>query len=130
MFIVHCSHVHCYCNALQIVTFHIVRCCHSIFIAFMHCILIAFVHCRFVNVVRSTSLCIVIVVHCSLCTKYWSLLLSFIVPCYLDSFVLCIVNVYYNHCSLLFLFVVQCYLNVLCIVIVHCYHCSLLFVTM
>ena len=50
------------------------------------------------------------------------MLLLFIVHCY--SFVLCIVIVHCNNCSLLFLIVVCCYCNVLCIVKIQCDHSS------
>ena len=88
-------------------------------------IVVGFVHCY------CSSLFIVIVVHCSLCTKHWSLILLFIqLHCASWLLFVCIVIAYCYHCPLLVLFVVHCYCNVFCIVIVHCYHCSLLFVTL
>ena len=74
--------MHCSLLSLCIVTF-------SIVIVAIILILFAWF---IVIVVHSSSLYIVIVVYCSLCTKHVSLLLLFIVHCY--SFVLCIVIVY------------------------------------
>ena len=106
--IVHCHCYHCslLLSSLLIVIIIIIHCyCSSLvslcIVAFLILLLQEYGYCGHCALLLYI-LCIIIVVNCSLCTKYCSLLLFYIVHCY--SFLLSIVIVHCSHCMDLMLY--------------------------